>query len=71
AFTIHHVHSLLKAVKENFKLECSKTYVQLQRRYTSLTRENCGSVQALRAEIRRIHAKKLLLDPGCVTSEIE
>lgn len=27
--------------------------------------------QALGAEIRRIHAEKLLLDPDCVTSEIE
>ena len=29
------------------------------------------SAQALRTEIRRIHAEKLLLDPDCVTSKIE
>lgn len=49
----------------------SETYVSLQRRYMSLTRENCGSAQALGAEIRRIHTEKRLLDPDCVTSEIE
>jgi hypothetical protein len=37
----------------------------------SLTREKCGSAQALRAKIRKIHAEKLLLDPECVTPEIE
>ena len=37
----------------------------------SLIREKCGSAQALGAEIRKIHAEKLLLDPDCVTSEIE
>lgn len=37
----------------------------------SLTREKCGSAQALGAEIRKIHAEKLLLNPDCVTSEIE
>lgn len=36
-----------------------------------LTREKCGSAQALGAEIRSIHAEKLLLDPDCVISEIE
>jgi hypothetical protein len=71
AFEIHRVHSLIKAVKENFKPEGSGTYVNLQRRYMSLRREKCGSAQALGAEIRRIHAEKLLLDPNCVTSEIE
>ncbi|KAK7212007.1 hypothetical protein V2G26_019185 [Clonostachys chloroleuca] len=71
AFGIHRVHSLLRAVKQNFKPEGSGTYVNLQRRYMSLTREKCGSAQALGAEIRRIHAEKLLLDPDCVTSEIE
>ncbi|KAJ5346883.1 uncharacterized protein N7506_000136 [Penicillium brevicompactum] len=37
----------------------------------SLTREKCGSVQALGAEIRKIHAEKVLLHPDCVSSEIE
>jgi hypothetical protein len=37
----------------------------------SLTRVKCGSAQALGAEIRKIHAEKLLLDPACVTSEIK
>jgi hypothetical protein len=37
----------------------------------SLTRSTCGSAQALGAEIRKIHAEKLLLDPACVTSEFE
>lgn len=36
-----------------------------------LTRAKCGSTQALGAEIRKIHAEKLLLDLDCVTSEIE
>jgi hypothetical protein len=71
AFDITRVQSLIKAVKDNFKPEGSGTYVNLQRRYMSLTRANCGSAQALGAEIRRIHAEKLLLDPECVTSEIE
>ncbi|CAG9948808.1 unnamed protein product, partial [Clonostachys rosea f. rosea IK726] len=71
AFEIHRVYSLIKAVKENFKPEGSGTYINLQRRYMSLTREKCGSAQALGAEIRRIRAEKLLLDPDCVTSEIE
>jgi hypothetical protein len=71
AFQIHRVYQLLNAVKDNFKPEGSGTYVNLQRRYMSLSREKCGSVQALGAEIRRIHAEKLLLDPDCVTSEIE
>lgn len=71
AFEIHRVQSLLKAVKDAFKPEGSGTYVNLQRRYMSLTRDKCGSAQALGAEIRRIHAEKLLLDPDCVTSEIE
>ena len=71
AFKITRVQLLLKAVKDNFKPEGSGTYVQLQRRYMSLTRAKCGSAQALGAEIRKIHAEKLLLDPKCVTSEIE
>ena len=71
AFDITRVQSLIKAVKDNFKPEGSGTYVNLQRRDMSLTRANCGSAQALGAEIRRIHAEKLLLDPECVTSEIE
>jgi hypothetical protein len=71
AFEIIRVQSLIKAVKENFKPEGSGTYVSLQRRYMSLTRAKCGSAQALGAEIRKIHAEKLLLDPACVTSEIE
>jgi hypothetical protein len=71
AFDITQVQSLLKAVKDNFKPEGSGTYVQLQRRYMSLTRTKCGSIQALGAEIRKIHAEKLLLDSACVTSEIE
>jgi hypothetical protein len=71
AFEITRVQSLIKAVKENFKPEGSGTYVNLQRRYMSLTRAKCGSAQALGAEIRKIHAEKLLLDPACVTSEIE
>jgi hypothetical protein len=37
----------------------------------SLTRATCGCAQALGAEIRKIYAEKLLLDPACVTSEIE
>jgi hypothetical protein len=37
----------------------------------ALTRDKCRSTQALGAEIRKIHAEKLLLDPDCVTSEIE
>ena len=37
----------------------------------ALTRDKCGSTQALGAEIRKIHAEKLLLDPDRVTSEIE
>jgi hypothetical protein len=65
------VQSLIKAVKDHFKPEGTGTYVQLQRRYISLTRAKCGSVQALGAEIRKIHAEKLLLDRDCVTSEIE
>ncbi|KAJ5900336.1 uncharacterized protein N7473_004406 [Penicillium subrubescens] len=71
AFEISRVQTLLKAVKDNFKPEGTGTYVNLQRRYMSLTREKCGSAQALRAEIRKIHAEKLLLDPDCVSSEIE
>jgi len=71
AFETSQVHSLLKAVKDSFKPEGSGTYVNLQRRYMSLTRDKCGSAQTLGAEIRRIHAEKLLLDPDCVTSEIE
>jgi len=71
AFEITRVQSLIKAVKEHFKPEGSGTYVNLQRRYMSLTRAKCGSAQALGAEIRKIHAEKLLLDPACVTSEIE
>jgi hypothetical protein len=62
---------LLKAVKDNFKPEGSGTYVQLQRRYVSLTRTNYGSIQALKAKIRKIHTEKLLLDKDCVTSKIE
>ncbi|RDH26574.1 hypothetical protein BDQ94DRAFT_177433 [Aspergillus welwitschiae] len=68
---ISQVQSLIKAVKDLFKPEGIGTYVNLQRRYMSLTREKCGSAQALGAEIRKIHAEKLLLDPDCVTSEIE
>ncbi|CRG92846.1 hypothetical protein PISL3812_09917 [Talaromyces islandicus] len=71
AFDIAQVQPLINAVKNNFKPEGSGTYVQLQRRYLSLTRAKCGSAQALGAEIRKIHAEKLLLDPDCVTSEIE
>ncbi|KAJ6047281.1 uncharacterized protein N7446_012115 [Penicillium canescens] len=71
AFEITRVQTLIKAVKDNFKPEGSGTYVNLQRRYMSLTRAKCGSAQALGAEIRKIHAEKLLLDPACVTSEIE
>lgn len=71
ACEITRVQSLIKAVKEHFKPEGSGTYVNLQRRYMSLTRAKCGSAQALGAEIRKIHAEKLLLDPACVTSEIE
>ncbi|KAJ5202875.1 hypothetical protein N7449_004954 [Penicillium cf. viridicatum] len=71
AFKIPRVQALLKAVQDNFKPEGSGTYVSLQRRYIALTRDKCGSTQALGAEIRKIHAKKLLLDPNCVTSEIE
>jgi hypothetical protein len=71
AFEISQVQPLVKAVKDHFKPEGTGTYVNLQRRYMSLTREKCGSAQALGAEIRKIHAEKLLLDPECVTSEIE
>ncbi|KAE8420441.1 hypothetical protein BDV36DRAFT_293328 [Aspergillus pseudocaelatus] len=71
AFEISQVQLLIKAVKDHFKPEGTGTYVNLQRRYMSLTREMCGSAQALGAEIRKIHAEKLLLDPECVTSEIE
>jgi hypothetical protein len=71
AFEILQVQLLIKAVKDHFKPEGTGTYVNLQRRYMSLTREKCGSAQALGAEIRKIHAEKLLLDPECVTSEIE
>jgi hypothetical protein len=62
---------LIKAVKDHFKPEGTGTYINLQRWYMSLTREKCGSAQALGAEIQKIHAEKLLLDPECVTSEIE
>ncbi|KAJ6126013.1 hypothetical protein N7471_010506 [Penicillium samsonianum] len=71
AFEISRVQALLKAVKDNFKPEGTGTYVNLQRQYMSLTREKCGSAQALGAEIRKIHAEKLLLDPDCMSSEIE
>ncbi|KAA8645036.1 aminoglycoside phosphotransferase family protein [Aspergillus tanneri] len=71
AFEISRVQSLIKAVKDNLKPEGTGTYVNLQRRYMCVTREKCGSAQALGAEIRRIHAEKLLLDPDCVISEIE
>ncbi|KAL2848999.1 hypothetical protein BJX68DRAFT_255613 [Aspergillus pseudodeflectus] len=71
AFEISQVQALLKAVKDSFKPEGTGTYVNLQRRYMALTRDKCGSAQALGAEIRKIHAEKLLLDPDCVTSEIE
>lgn len=71
AFNITRVQALLQAVKGKFKPEGSGTYVQLQKRHMSLSRATCGSVQALGAEIRKIHAEKLLLDPDCVTSEIE
>ncbi|KAJ5264664.1 hypothetical protein N7505_007457 [Penicillium chrysogenum] len=71
AFEITRVQTLIKAVKENFKPEGSGTYVNLQRRYMSLPRAKRGSAQALGAEIRKIHAEELLLDPACVTSEIE
>ncbi|EDN03770.1 hypothetical protein HCAG_01635 [Histoplasma mississippiense (nom. inval.)] len=71
ASEISQVETLIKAVKNNFKPEGTGTYVNLQRQYMSLTREKCGSAQALGAEIRKIHAEKLLLDPDCVTSEIE
>ncbi|KAJ5481389.1 hypothetical protein N7475_000201 [Penicillium sp. IBT 31633x] len=70
-FEIPRVQTLIKAVKEYFKPEGSGTYVNLQRRYMSLARAKCGSAQALGTEIRKIHAEKLLLDPACVTSEIE
>ncbi|OJD25384.1 hypothetical protein ACJ73_03245 [Blastomyces percursus] len=71
AFDISQVQPLIKAIKDNFKPEGTGTYVNLQRQYISLTREKCGSAQALGAEIRKIHVEKLLLDPECVTSEIE
>ena len=71
ATNIHDVQALLAAVKKAFKPEGSATYAHLQRQYMSLTRENCGSVQNLGAQIRRIHTEKLLLDPLCITSEIE
>ncbi|KAF2684427.1 hypothetical protein K458DRAFT_260694, partial [Lentithecium fluviatile CBS 122367] len=71
ASEIHRVQQLLRRVKDSFKPEGSGTYVNLQRRYISLTRDQCGSAQALGAEIRRIHAEKLLLDPDCVSSEIK
>ncbi|KAJ5543823.1 hypothetical protein N7513_003404 [Penicillium frequentans] len=71
AFEISQVQALLKAVKDNFKPEGTGTYVNLQRRYMSLTKVKCGSAQALGAEIRKIHAEKLLFDPDCVSSEIE
>ena len=71
AFEISQVQLLLKAVENSFRPEGSGTYVNLQRQYMSLTRDKCGSIQALGAEIRRIHAEKLLLDSDCVTSEIE
>lgn len=71
AFEISRVQALLKTVKDSFKPEGTGTYVNLQRRYMALTRDKCGSAQALGAEIRRIHAEKLLLDPDCITSEIE
>ncbi|KAJ5749456.1 hypothetical protein N7533_006484 [Penicillium manginii] len=58
-------------ITDNFKPEGFGTYVNLQRRYMALTRDKCGSTQALGVEIRKIHAEKLLLDPDCVTSEIE
>jgi hypothetical protein len=69
AFEIPRVQVLLQAV--NFKPEGSGTYANLQRRYMALTRDKCGSTQAFGAEIRKIHAEKRLLDPGCITSEIE
>lgn len=71
ATDIHHVQALLAAVKKAFKPEGSATYAHLQRQWMSLTREKCGSVQNLGAQIRRIHTEKLLLDPLCITSEIE
>ncbi|KAJ6016530.1 hypothetical protein N7540_011121 [Penicillium herquei] len=71
AFNISYVQVLLQAVRNNFKPEGSGTYVSLQRRYMALARDKCGSTQALGAAIRKIHAEKLLLDPDCVTSEIE
>jgi hypothetical protein len=71
ASEISRVHLLIKAIKDKFKPEGIGTYVNLQRRLVSLTREKCGSAQALGAEIRKIHAEKLLLDLDCVTSEIE
>jgi hypothetical protein len=71
AFEISQVQLLIKAVKDHFKPEGTGTYMNLQRRYMSLMREKCGSAQALGAEIQKIHAEKLLLDPKCVTSEIE
>jgi hypothetical protein len=37
----------------------------------SLSRAICRSIQALRAEIRKIHTEKLLLNPDYVTSEIK
>jgi hypothetical protein len=70
-FDITQVQLLIKTVKENFKPEGSRTYIQLQKRYMTLIRATCGSAQALGAEIRKIHAEKLLLDPACVTAEIE
>ncbi|RAO71520.1 uncharacterized protein BHQ10_007532 [Talaromyces amestolkiae] len=71
AFNITRVQLLLNAVKNNFKPEGSRTYVQLQRRYMSLTRAKYRSAQALEAKIRKIHAEKILLEPTCVTSEIK
>jgi len=45
AFEISQVQLLLRAVKDSFKPEGSGTYVNLQRRYMSLTREKCGALK--------------------------
>ncbi|KAI2669644.1 hypothetical protein NUH16_003246 [Penicillium rubens] len=71
AFEITRVQLLIKVVEEHFKPQGPGTYLNLQRTYMSLTRAKCGSAQALGAEIRKIHAKKLLFDPACVTPEID
>ncbi|EER40854.1 conserved hypothetical protein [Histoplasma capsulatum H143] len=71
AFDISEVQSLIKVVKNNFKLKSTEIYINLQWQYISLTREKYESAQTLKAEIRKIHTEKLFLDSDCVISEIE